>query len=313
MNMMGKNILNFKKGSFYSREDIGYICYPETGRPKGGEWDTGYTSPKGFKDNLLVFMNIGVPGKTGHNFDNKYFEETNLVQWFGKPRSHSGTPTFKRLLNKELTPHFFARWDTKETKFLYLGIGSIIKYEDNSVTEFNKGTAIKCQVHIKDADEIFNYTLPNSDVGSTGNNIINPQQKKISSVSESSFLYEKHLEDYIEQKWDGISISEEYDFVGRQISTDTGPLDILAKRKDQKEYLVIELKRDRSSDDVIGQTLRYMAFIQKEYCKNGEIVKGSIIANNADLNLRNAISMIDDKIGILTYKISFDLNKLDIL
>ena len=178
MNMMPKTMLNFKKGSFYSRKDIGYICYPETGRPKGGDWDTGYTSPKGFKDNLLVFMNIGVPGKTGHNFDNKYFEETNLVQWFGKPGSHSGTPTFKRLLSKELTPHFFARWDTKNTKFLYLGIGSIIKYEDNSVTEFNKGTAIKCQVHIKDADEIFNYTLPNSDVGSTGNNIIKPQQKR---------------------------------------------------------------------------------------------------------------------------------------
>lgn len=41
MDMMGKNILNFKKGSFYSRQDIGYICYPDTDRPKGGDWDIG--------------------------------------------------------------------------------------------------------------------------------------------------------------------------------------------------------------------------------------------------------------------------------
>ncbi len=41
MDMMAKNILNFEKGSFYSRQGIGYLCYPETGRPKGGDWNTG--------------------------------------------------------------------------------------------------------------------------------------------------------------------------------------------------------------------------------------------------------------------------------
>ena len=30
----------------------------------------GYVSPTGTND-LIIFMNIGVPGKTGHDFDNK--------------------------------------------------------------------------------------------------------------------------------------------------------------------------------------------------------------------------------------------------
>lgn len=308
---MKTNILKFKRGSFYSRQDIGFICYPGIGRPKGGEWDTGYTSPKGFKDNLLVFMNIGVPGKTGHNFDNKYDDKNNLVQWYGKPGSHSGTPTFKRLLNEELIPHFFARWDTKETKFLYLGIGSIIKYEDNSETEFNKGTAIKCQVLIRDADEILNYALDNDDEVKNQDRIA-PQEKNISHVPESSFLYEKHLEDYIQKKWESITLSKEYDFLGRQVSTDTGPLDILAKSKDGSEYLVIELKRDMASDEVIGQTLRYMGYIKKKYCNDQQTVKGYIITNTTDLNLRNAVSMIDN-IDVLTYQISFNLNKMEII
>ena len=52
----------FKKGSKYTRVDIGWICLPEKGRPAGGDWDTGYVR---IEDKLIVFMNIGIPGKTG--------------------------------------------------------------------------------------------------------------------------------------------------------------------------------------------------------------------------------------------------------
>ena len=33
-------------------------------------------------------MNIGIPGKTGHDFDNYFDEEKNTIIWFGKPNSH---------------------------------------------------------------------------------------------------------------------------------------------------------------------------------------------------------------------------------
>ena len=60
----------FKVGSFYSRNDAWKIFYPDKGeRPKGGNWDTGYVR-EGV--NLLIFMNIGVPGSTGHDFSNEY-------------------------------------------------------------------------------------------------------------------------------------------------------------------------------------------------------------------------------------------------
>ena len=41
----------FKKGSKYTRVDIGWICLPETGRPAGGDWDTGYVR---IEDKLIV-------------------------------------------------------------------------------------------------------------------------------------------------------------------------------------------------------------------------------------------------------------------
>ncbi len=53
--------LNFKKGSYYTRKSIGEICFPGVGRPKGGDWDTGYVR---VDNNLIIFMNIGVPWTT---------------------------------------------------------------------------------------------------------------------------------------------------------------------------------------------------------------------------------------------------------
>ena len=58
--------LEFKKGSKYSRKDIGWVCFPDKGRPPPrGDWDTGYVR---VEDNLIIFMNIGVPGTTEHDF-----------------------------------------------------------------------------------------------------------------------------------------------------------------------------------------------------------------------------------------------------
>ena len=45
--------LEFKKGSKYSRKDIGWVCFPDKGRPAGGDWDTGYVR---VEDNLIIFL-----------------------------------------------------------------------------------------------------------------------------------------------------------------------------------------------------------------------------------------------------------------
>jgi len=73
---------------------------PETGT---GNWTSGYVR---VEDELIVFMNINVPGTTGHDFPNRYDEETKTIEWFGKPNTHSKQPTFDKLIKGELTPHF---------------------------------------------------------------------------------------------------------------------------------------------------------------------------------------------------------------
>ena len=91
---------SFKRGSEYSRDDIHFLYHGKpVPRIGTGNWKTGYVSPTGTND-LIIFMNIGVPGTTGHDFDNKFDPDTNTIIWYGKPKTHSGQPIFKKLFQK---------------------------------------------------------------------------------------------------------------------------------------------------------------------------------------------------------------------
>ena len=78
-------------------------------------------------------------------------------------------------------------------------------------------------------------------------------EKEVSSdknlAPKSSFLLEKHLEDYIIKNWSNIDLNKKYDIhrennkLCTQYPTGSGPLDILAISKDKSEFLVIELKK----------------------------------------------------------------------
>jgi restriction system protein len=82
--------------------------------------------------------------------------------------------------------------------------------------------------------------------------------------------------------------------VGQQYPTDTGPIEILAVRKDGKELLVVELKKGRASDVVVGQVQRYMGYVKDELLENGQTVRGVIIALEDDLKLRRALSVTNN-------------------
>jgi restriction system protein len=131
----------------------------------------------------------------------------------------------------------------------------------------------------------------------------------------STFALEKHLEDFLVTNWPQTAIGRDYDIftedgeqIGQQYPSDTGPIDILAISKDRKTLLVVELKRGRASDVVVGQIQRYMGFVQSDLAKDGQIVRGVIIAMEDDLRLRRALS-VTDRIEFYRYQVSFRLIK----
>lgn len=129
------------------------------------------------------------------------------------------------------------------------------------------------------------------------------------------FALEKHLEDFLVQNWKQTELGKYYDIyeedgelVGQQYQSDTGPIDILAISKDKKELLVVELKKGRVSDSVVGQVQRYMGYVQEELAEEGQKVKGVIIALEDDLRIKRALA-VTSNIEFYKYQVSFKLFK----
>jgi restriction system protein len=131
----------------------------------------------------------------------------------------------------------------------------------------------------------------------------------------SNFALEKHLEDFLVENWKHSELGKEYDIyeedgelVGQQYPSDTGPIDILALSKDKKTLLIVELKKGRASDNVVGQIQRYMGFVKDELAEENQLVKGAIIALDDDLRIKRALS-VTSNIDFYRYEISFKLKK----
>lgn len=131
--------------------------------------------------------------------------------------------------------------------------------------------------------------------------------------SALSFVLERHLEDFLVSNWQHTELGRQYDLfaqdgeaVGRQFETDTGPIDILAQSKDGTELVVVELKRGRVSDVVVGQILRYMSFIRE--LDESKTVKGIIVGTDDDPKFRRALSMVPS-VEFYRYEVSFTLSK----
>ncbi|MEP2920937.1 MAG: endonuclease NucS domain-containing protein [Sulfitobacter sp.] len=129
----------------------------------------------------------------------------------------------------------------------------------------------------------------------------------------SVFALEMHLEDFLVKNWASTELGKTHNLyavegetTGQQFPTDTGPIDILAISKDGSELLVVELKRGRASDRVVGQIQRYMGYVAMEMAEEGQSVRGVIIALEDDLRLKRALSVAPN-IDFYRYQVSFSL------
>jgi restriction system protein len=147
-----------------------------------------------------------------------------------------------------------------------------------------------------------------------------PVSPVLNSIDEtvrdpSVFALEKHLEDFLVKNWKQTELGKQYEIyeedgelVGQQYPTDTGAIDILAISKDKKELLIVELKKGRASDNVIGQVQRYMGYVLQELAEEGQMVRGVVIALEEDLGIKRALA-VTQNIEFYRYQVSFKLFK----
>lgn len=131
---------------------------------------------------------------------------------------------------------------------------------------------------------------------------------------QNEFILEKYLEDFIVSNFEKtfsnkFKLYKDEEGIGQQYPTSIGPIDILAIEPKTNSYVIIELKKGRESDKVVGQILRYMGWVKENLAKEGENVKGLIICKDKDERLEYSLRAIPScNIEVKKYKINFQLN-----
>jgi endonuclease NucS-like protein len=134
-------------------------------------------------------------------------------------------------------------------------------------------------------------------------------------IDQTAFALEKHLEDFIVANFETIfkgklqiyKDAKDAEVDGQQYATEVGPIDILAVERSSGAFVVIELKKGRPSDQVVGQILRYMGWVKKNLCKEDQAPKGLVICNEPDPKLSYALAMTTN-VELRYYKVSFTLS-----
>jgi hypothetical protein len=129
------------------------------------------------------------------------------------------------------------------------------------------------------------------------------------------FGLERHLHDFLRDNWEKTSLGREWDLhvedgevVGYEYPTPIGRIDLLARHKKEKAWLVVELKRNQSSDDTVGQATRYMGYVREQVAGKDDRVDGLIIAHAGDEKIRYALSMIPS-VSLMLYEVDFRLKR----
>jgi predicted RNA-binding protein len=143
-----------------------------------------------------------------------------------------------------------------------------------------------------------------------------PSKTDDAIISESQFALEAHLEEFIDNNWRHIDFGADLlryaadEQSGRQFPAGAWSIDFLCTDKSNGDFVVIELKRGRSSDSAVGQVLRYIGWVDENLAKPSQKTRGIIIAKDVDDALRYAVKGLIN-VSVLTYKVDFKLSTFE--
>ena len=112
-------------GQEYSRADVrGELGLSR--KVRGGPWLTGVVLHDG---EFFIFAGVGVPGRTGHDYENSWVGEH--LRWYHKERSRMDWPSVQKLLRPGTSIHLFSR-SADRAPFEYHGYAIPVEIDEDS-------------------------------------------------------------------------------------------------------------------------------------------------------------------------------------
>ncbi|WP_372986723.1 endonuclease NucS domain-containing protein [Marinobacter sp.] len=134
---------------------------------------------------------------------------------------------------------------------------------------------------------------------------------ELTEAGSPEFAYEKDLQNYLAKNLHllepGLTLFEDEGINGLEFPAGGRFIDILATDS-RGNFVVIELKVSKGYDRVVGQLLRYMAWIRKNQTESGQLVRGIIVARHISEDLLLACSGVQG-VQLFEYELSVSLRE----
>ena len=139
---------------------------------------------------------------------------------------------------------------------------------------------------------------------------ISPNGETVSS-EDDAFDLEEGLQKYLLQHWDETSLGKDWKLhkEGHVNAGEIGIIDLLGQHRHQSSWLVVELKVLKTSDEVLGQVLRYMGWVKQHLAGENDTVEGLIIASGADRKTRYGLRCLSN-VRMMCYRLRDDTLEL---
>jgi len=220
-------------------------------------------------------------------------------------------------------PEYYGVWNNRsEANMKRLGIWPKFDRGESFGSRYAKVNEVLLQ--LRDALDIDLWTLDylwwhldQLEAGAVGGG--NPDDiEAVLSLDEEEhkqrFGLERHLHEFLRDNWEHTELGREWSIyqepgdeeVGYEYPCDVGRIDLLAKHRTEPHWLVVELKRNQTSDQTIGQLLRYIGWVKQHLAEDGDQVYGMIICHEIDDALQYALSTVQN-VELRLYEVEFHL------
>lgn len=115
---------SFEIDTHYTRAEVAAVIGLPASKVKGGDWATGYTFQNGA---WFIFSSVGIPGRTGHDYQNEFIG-TDLI-WWGKSKTRLDQAQISNLLSGKHPVYVFVRSEVRGP-FRFLGLGAATDIRD---------------------------------------------------------------------------------------------------------------------------------------------------------------------------------------
>lgn len=224
----------------------------------------------------------------------------------------------KTLTASEINPNRFFYLKTDEVelfnsmKTFSLSCSDGFHYDNLCVTPYQRYSCIRVPQFFADhpwlrENDSINFEIDNDNCQvyvTIETSTIYPNE--VETAKELNLSFEKDVRDYLEytinnQKFDSLQLYKGK--AGKEFDTkEVGKIDLLCIDKHNGDFVVIEIKKYKESDKVVGQILRYMGWVKKNLAEDKR-VRGIIILKEQEDDYES-----DKQVKYLRYAIAANSN-----